>query len=142
VREFAEMLLRAQGVWEGRDGALRCRAFGGATRGRTLMTMTPTEATAAARQASLIDRGRRVIRLECEALVEVGRRLDERFAQAVDLIAGSTGRVLVAGVGKSGIIGRRSRRRSRPPARRRLSCIRSTACTVILASWVTTTSRF
>jgi arabinose-5-phosphate isomerase len=71
------------------------------------MTLTPTEATAAARQASLIDRGRRVIRLECEALVEVGRRLDERFARAVDLIAGSTGRVLVAGVGKSGIIGRK-----------------------------------
>ena len=71
------------------------------------MTMTPTEATAAARQASLIDRGRRVIRLECEALVEVGRRLDERFARAVDLIAGSSGRVLVAGVGKSGIIGRK-----------------------------------
>ena len=71
------------------------------------MTMTPTEATAAARQASLIERGRRVIRLECEALVEIGRRLDERFAQAVDLIAGSTGRVLVAGVGKSGIIGRK-----------------------------------
>src|SRR5215472_11188810 len=68
---------------------------------------TTTEATAAARQAALIERGRRVIRLECEALVEVGRRLDDRFAQAVDLIAGSTGRVLVAGVGKSGIIGRK-----------------------------------
>jgi len=55
------------------------------------MTTTPTDATAA-RQATLVDRGRRVIRLECEALAEVGRRLDERFAQAVELIAGSTGR--------------------------------------------------
>src|SRR6478672_5647923 len=70
------------------------------------MTTTPTDATAA-RQATLVDRGRRVIRLECEALAEIGRRLDERFAQAVELIAGSTGRVLVAGVGKSGIIGRK-----------------------------------
>src|SRR5678815_5564548 len=70
------------------------------------MTTTPTEATAA-RQATLVDRGRRVIRLECEALVEVGRRLDERFAHAVELIAGTTGRVIVAGVGKSGLIGRK-----------------------------------
>src|SRR6476660_8048718 len=69
------------------------------------MTTTPTETTT--RQAALLERGRRVIRLECAALAEVERRLDERFAQAVELIAGSTGRVLVAGVGKSGIIGRK-----------------------------------
>src|SRR5262249_13915680 len=67
---------------------------------------TPTETTTS-RQAALVARGRRVIRLECEALAEVESRLDERFARAVDLIAGSTGRVLVAGVGKSGIIGRK-----------------------------------
>src|SRR4029453_2881512 len=90
----------------GSNSALRRRAVGRAARGRTLMTTTPTEATAA-RQATLVDRGRRVIRLECEALVEVGRRPDERFAHAVELIASSTGRVLVAGVGKSGIIGRK-----------------------------------
>jgi arabinose-5-phosphate isomerase len=48
-----------------------------------------------------------VIRLECEALAEVERRLDDSFVRAVELIAASTGRVLVAGVGKSGIIGRK-----------------------------------
>jgi arabinose-5-phosphate isomerase len=69
------------------------------------MTTTPTETTT--RQAALVERGRRVIRLECAALAEVERRLDERFAHAVDLIASSTGRVIVAGVGKSGIIGRK-----------------------------------
>ena len=69
------------------------------------MTTTPTDLTT--RQAALLERGRRVIRLECEALAEVGRRLDERFARAVELIASSTGRVIVAGVGKSGIIGRK-----------------------------------
>jgi arabinose-5-phosphate isomerase len=37
----------------------------------------------------------------------VERRLDERFVRAVEIIASSTGRVLVAGVGKSGIIGRK-----------------------------------
>jgi arabinose-5-phosphate isomerase len=51
--------------------------------------------------------GRRVIRLETEALAEVERRLDDGFARAVDLIATSGGRVLVSGVGKSGLIGRK-----------------------------------
>jgi arabinose-5-phosphate isomerase len=51
--------------------------------------------------------GRRVVRLEAEALAEVERRLGDEFARAVALIAGSSGRVIVAGVGKSGLIGRK-----------------------------------
>jgi arabinose-5-phosphate isomerase len=57
--------------------------------------------------AEVIERGRRVIRLEREALAEVECRLDGAFAQAVELIATSKGRVIVAGVGKSGLIGRK-----------------------------------
>jgi arabinose-5-phosphate isomerase len=48
-----------------------------------------------------------VIHLEVEALLEVERRLGDGFAAAVDLIVQSTGRVIVAGVGKSGLIGRK-----------------------------------
>ena len=55
----------------------------------------------------LIERGRRVVRIEREALSEVERRLDDRFAKAVGLIVSSSGRVIVAGVGKSGLIGRK-----------------------------------
>lgn len=51
--------------------------------------------------------GRRVVRMEREALTEVEARLDDAFARAVELIAGSSGRVIVAGVGKSGLIGRK-----------------------------------
>jgi arabinose-5-phosphate isomerase len=51
--------------------------------------------------------GRRVLRLEIEALGEVERRLDAKFAKAVELIRTSSGRVIVAGVGKSGLIGRK-----------------------------------
>ena len=51
--------------------------------------------------------GRRVVALEVEALTEVARRLGDGFARAVDLIATSNGRVIVAGVGKSGLIGRK-----------------------------------
>lgn len=54
-----------------------------------------------------IERGRAVLRMERDALAEAERRLDERFAQAVELIASSPGRVIVTGVGKSGIVGRK-----------------------------------
>jgi len=55
----------------------------------------------------IIERGRRVIRLEREALAELEARVGDSFAHAVELIAGSKGRVIVAGVGKSGLIGRK-----------------------------------
>lgn len=51
--------------------------------------------------------GRRVVRMEAEALAEVERRIGEDFVAAVDLIAVSTGRVIVSGVGKSGYIARK-----------------------------------
>lgn len=57
--------------------------------------------------AAAIERGRRVLRLEREALAEAEARLGEGFARAVELIAASGGRVIVAGVGKSGIVGRK-----------------------------------
>jgi arabinose-5-phosphate isomerase len=55
----------------------------------------------------IVERGRRVVRLEREALAEAETRVGESFARAVELIAASTGRVIVAGVGKSGLIGRK-----------------------------------
>ena len=55
----------------------------------------------------IIERGRRVVRLEAEALAALEARLDERFAEAVTIIASCTGRVIVTGVGKSGLIGRK-----------------------------------
>jgi arabinose-5-phosphate isomerase len=54
-----------------------------------------------------VARGRRVLRLETEALARTESRLGPSFADAVRLIAESAGRVIVAGVGKSGIIGRK-----------------------------------
>jgi len=55
----------------------------------------------------LVERGRRVLRIERSALEEVEKRLGADFAKAVELIAGSSGRVIVTGVGKSGIIARK-----------------------------------
>lgn len=51
--------------------------------------------------------GRRVVRMECEALAEAGNRIGSEFSRAVELIASSSGRVIVTGVGKSGLIGRK-----------------------------------
>ncbi len=55
----------------------------------------------------IVERGRRVLRLEQEALGEAVKRLDSSFARAVELIKASTGRVIVSGIGKSGLIGRK-----------------------------------
>lgn len=55
----------------------------------------------------IIERGRRVLRIERDALADAEQRLDASFVSAVELIAKSTGRVIVAGVGKSGLIGRK-----------------------------------
>ena len=60
--------------------------------------MTPNE---------IVERGRQVIRMERDALATVEERLDDSFARAVSMIAHSSGRVIVAGVGKSGLIGRK-----------------------------------
>lgn len=55
----------------------------------------------------IVERGRRVVRLEREALADIESRIGDEFARAVRLIAGSRGRVIVTGVGKSGLIGRK-----------------------------------
>lgn len=57
--------------------------------------------------ARIVELGRRVIRMEREALAEIECRLDDSFARAVEMIANAQGRVIVAGVGKSGLIGRK-----------------------------------
>lgn len=55
----------------------------------------------------VIASGRRVLRMETEALAGVEKRLGEGFAKAVALISQAPGRVIVSGVGKSGIIARK-----------------------------------
>jgi arabinose-5-phosphate isomerase len=49
----------------------------------------------------------RVLRMEAEAILALIPRLDERFDRAVDLLFRCGGRVIVTGMGKSGLIGRK-----------------------------------
>jgi arabinose-5-phosphate isomerase len=51
-----------------------------------------------------IARGRRVIDAERDALERTSARLDENFQRAIALLVDSTGKVIVTGIGKSGII--------------------------------------
>jgi len=51
--------------------------------------------------------GRRVLELEATEVAAAGRRLDARFARAVELLAVRGGRVIVSGVGKSGLVARK-----------------------------------
>ena len=56
---------------------------------------------------ALIELGRRVLRLEAGAVSAVADRLDEQFDRAVRLLAAASGRVIVSGVGKSGVVARK-----------------------------------
>ena len=49
----------------------------------------------------------RVLRIEADAILGLIGKLDERFERAVELLRGCGGRVIVTGMGKSGLIGRK-----------------------------------
>jgi arabinose-5-phosphate isomerase len=57
--------------------------------------------------SGLVERGRQVLRLEGDAVRAAADRLGDGFAAAVQLLAGAQGRVIVSGVGKSGLIARK-----------------------------------
>lgn len=54
-----------------------------------------------------VDLARALLRTEADAVASLIGRLDERFAAAVQLLADCRGRVIVSGIGKSGIIARK-----------------------------------
>ncbi len=60
-----------------------------------------------AQPTDLVERGRRVLALEAEAIARVARRLGPSFAAAVQLLAAAKGRLIVSGIGKSGLIARK-----------------------------------
>ncbi|HUJ16874.1 MAG TPA: KpsF/GutQ family sugar-phosphate isomerase [Nitrospirota bacterium] len=53
------------------------------------------------------EQAKRVLRIEAEAIGALIDRIDERFEQAVNLILSCEGRVVVSGMGKSGLIGKK-----------------------------------
>lgn len=54
-----------------------------------------------------IETGRRVIKTEIQGLEQVLSDLDRGFARSLDILAACTGRIVITGVGKSGLVGRK-----------------------------------
>jgi arabinose-5-phosphate isomerase len=54
-----------------------------------------------------LDTARRVLKIEAQAIQDVFSRLDHSFERAVDILFACKGRVVVTGMGKSGLIGRK-----------------------------------
>ena len=54
-----------------------------------------------------IEQGKEVIRMEAEAIQALEERIGEEFQKAVDILLACKGRVIVTGLGKSGIIGQK-----------------------------------
>lgn len=73
---------------------------------RAATLMDPLDA---ADRDGILAEGRRVLRLEAEGIAALGGRLGDAFVDAVRMIhdANGHGRVIVSGVGKSGLIGRK-----------------------------------
>ena len=55
----------------------------------------------------LVDRGKRVLALEAAAVQRLADTLGPAFARAIEILAAAKGRVIVSGVGKSGLIARK-----------------------------------
>jgi arabinose-5-phosphate isomerase len=56
---------------------------------------------------SSIMKAKEVLKLEADSILKLIDKLDDHFTRAVDLIYQSKGRVIVTGIGKSGIIGKK-----------------------------------
>ncbi len=55
----------------------------------------------------IIDHAKRVLQIEAQAILDLMERIDERFVEAVDILHDCRGRVVVTGMGKSGIIAKK-----------------------------------
>jgi arabinose-5-phosphate isomerase len=63
--------------------------------------------TPSAPRSHTIELARRVLEIEADAVRALIERIDQRFQQAIELIHGRRGRVIVSGMGKSGHIARK-----------------------------------
>ncbi len=55
----------------------------------------------------MIETAKEILKLEAEAITDAANCLDDNFTKAVDLILQSNGRLVVSGMGKSGLVGQK-----------------------------------
>jgi len=54
-----------------------------------------------------VEEAKRVLRVEAQSLLELAERIDENFSRAVELLYHCKGKVVLMGMGKSGLVGRK-----------------------------------
>ena len=54
-----------------------------------------------------IEEAKRVLRVEAQSILDLAERIDENFSRAVDLLYRCKGKVVLMGMGKSGLVGRK-----------------------------------
>ncbi|MBS3818263.1 KpsF/GutQ family sugar-phosphate isomerase [bacterium] len=55
----------------------------------------------------IIQTGQSVLEIEAQSIQDLSTQLDENFARAVESISGTQSRVIITGIGKSGLVGRK-----------------------------------
>jgi arabinose-5-phosphate isomerase len=63
--------------------------------------------TTTADRNGTVDAGKKVLEQESAAIRQIAGNLDESFADAVDLLVACTGKIVISGMGKSGIVGQK-----------------------------------
>ena len=56
---------------------------------------------------NVLERARQILEIEKEAISDLSASLDENFEKAIELILATKGRVVITGMGKSGLIGKK-----------------------------------
>ncbi|MDI7259339.1 MAG: KpsF/GutQ family sugar-phosphate isomerase [Thermodesulfobacteriota bacterium] len=56
---------------------------------------------------NVIEEAKRVLRIEAQSILDLVERIDENFSQAVEILYHCKGRVVLMGMGKSGLVGRK-----------------------------------
>jgi arabinose-5-phosphate isomerase len=59
------------------------------------------------KKQNIIKRAKEVLRIEAQSILQLIDKIDSNFSGAVNLICKSKGRVIITGIGKSGLIGRK-----------------------------------
>ena len=57
--------------------------------------------------SEIIRKAIEVLKIESDGIQNLAQRIDDGFPQMVELICDSSGRVIIGGIGKSGIVGRK-----------------------------------
>ena len=57
--------------------------------------------------SEIIEKAIEVLNIEADGITKLTKRIDDNFSKMVEMICASNGRIIMGGIGKSGIIGRK-----------------------------------